>query len=126
MLGREHHRVDTLGLALFVIAQGYLAFGIGSEPRERSCFSEFSLFLNQTMCVVNRCRHQHVGLVSCIPEHEALIAGAHLLVFAFIYPHRNIVGLLADRVDNRTGGPVETNLRTVIANVGHHASDDFF
>ena len=76
VLGRQHHRFYPLGLAVCAIAHRDLAFRVRSQPRKRACLAQLSLFFDQTMGVVNGCRHEDVGFIRGETKHQALIACA--------------------------------------------------
>src|SRR5690606_28062577 len=123
VLGGQYHRIDGNGLAVF-ITQGHLAFRVGTQPRQDAVFAQVGLTLHQTVGIVNRRRHQHVGFVGGVAEHQALVARAHFLVFFFVDAHGDIRRLFADRVEYGAGGAIEADIRTVVADVeddlAHH------
>ncbi len=77
MLSREHHRVDTDDFAA-VVLESDLAFRIRTQPRQRAVFTYFRLALHQTVRIGHWRRHQHVGFVGGVAEHQALVARALL------------------------------------------------
>jgi hypothetical protein len=62
----------------FVVAQGDLALGVRTQPRQqcRSCAPRPGA--RPAGGVGDRRRHQHVGFVAGVAEHQALVAGALL------------------------------------------------
>ncbi len=86
VLGRDHDGVDCHRLAVLV-ADRDLALGIGSEPRQDAFLAQLGLAAHQAVRVGDRRRHQHVGLVAGIAEHETLVAGTLFLVLALVLVH---------------------------------------
>ena len=122
MLGRKHHRIYGHRVAIIIVAEGNLAFGIGAEEVQLAGLSNFRLFFHQPVRVDNRRRHKHIGFIGSIAEHHALVTGALLLVLAFIHSRFNVLRLLADGIQNRAGCTVEPHLRTVVTNVQNDAA----
>jgi hypothetical protein len=79
VLGRQHDRVDAVRLAVDV-ADGDLAFGVRTQPRQTAVLAQMGLTLDQTVRQVDRKRHQHRRFVAGVAEHEALVAGALIQV----------------------------------------------
>ncbi|MNE77213.1 hypothetical protein D3C80_1735110 [compost metagenome] len=77
MLGGQHHGINTDDFAI-VILERDLAFGVWAQPRQGAIFTHFGLALNQTVGISDWCRHQHVGFIRGITEHQALIASTLL------------------------------------------------
>jgi hypothetical protein len=65
---------------------------------------------DQAVRVGDRRRHQHVGLVGGVAEHQALVARALLASVLAVDAHGDVGGLLADRVEHRAGRAVEADL----------------
>ena len=82
------------------------------------------LALDETVGVINGRGHQHVGLIGSVAEHQALVAGALLVLLAVVHPHGYVVGLLADGVQHRAGCAVKAHVGAVVANIendlAHH------
>src|SRR5579863_5667804 len=95
MLSREHHGLETYRLVV-LIAQRDLALGIGSEPRKLAVLADLRLALHQPVRERDGCRHEHVGLVGRVAEHEALIASALLALVLAVDALSDVRGLLAD------------------------------
>ena len=89
MLGREHHRLEAHRLVVFV-AQRHLALRVGPQPGQLAALAHLRLALHQTMGERDRRRHQHVGLVGRIAEHQALIPGALLALVLAIDALRDV------------------------------------
>ncbi len=116
VLGRQHHGIDTGDLAVLVAA-GDLALGIRAQPRQQAVLARLGLALDQRVGEANRRRHQHVGLVAGVAEHQALVAGTLVFRLGAVDALGDIHRLLADDVDDAAGGAVETDLRAVVADV---------
>ncbi len=125
VLSGQHHRVHRHRLAVF-IAQGYLALGVRTQPAEPAVLAQLRLALHQPVGEVDRRRHQRVGFVGGVAEHQALVAGALFLVLGFVDAHGDVRGLLADAVEHRAGGAVEAHVGAVVADVQNHLADDVF
>ena len=78
------------------------------------------------MRIVDRCRHQHVGFIGGIAEHQTLIAGSLLVVLRLIDAHGDIGRLPADGIHHGTGVAVESALRVVVTNLVHHLAHQAF
>ena len=65
------------------------------------------------------CRHEHVGLVGRVAEHEALVAGALLALVLAVDALRDVRRLLADDVEHAAARAVEAHVRGVVADVEH-------
>ena len=65
----------------------------------------------------DRRRHEHIGLVGRIAEHQTLVSRALLALVLAIDALRNVRGLLADDVDDAAARAVETHVRMVVADV---------
>ena len=119
VLGGEHHCVDGNGLVALV-AEGDLALGIRAQPRHGAVLAHLGLACDQAVGVADGGRHQHVGLVGGVAEHQALVAGALLVVFALVHAHGDVRGLLADGVEHGAGLPVEAHVGAAVADVLDH------
>ena len=84
MLGGKHDlgRFDRLAIG---IAQGHLAFGVGTEGLFLAGFARRGQQLQNLVAVMERRRHQGRGLAAGITEHDALIARAFILVAAGVH-----------------------------------------
>jgi hypothetical protein len=63
----------------------HLALGIGPEELDFPLLAQARVIFHQTMCQVDRQRHQRLGFLAREAEHHALIAGA-----ADINAHRDV------------------------------------
>ncbi len=125
VLGGQHHRIDADHLAAFVAA-GHLGLGVRAQPWQQAGLARLGLALDQAVGEADRRRHQHVGLVAGVAEHQALVAGA--LVFrlgpvdALVDVHR----LLADDVQHAAGGAIEADVGAVVADVDDDLAHQLF
>ncbi len=81
VLRRDDHRVDSLGLAVFVFDRD-LALAVRTQPGQLASAAHLFELDRQLVGQLNRHRHQGGRLPAGIAEHQALIAGALLLVQA--------------------------------------------
>ncbi len=75
VLRGEDDSVDGDGLVVLV-NEGHLALGVRAQEGQRAAPANFGLAPDQAMGKRDRRRHQDVGLVRCVAEHEALVARA--------------------------------------------------
>ena len=125
VLGRQNHGVDAHHFAVFVAA-GYLALGVRAQPRQQAALAGFGLALHQTVREGDRSRHQHVGFVTGVAEHQALVARALVFRLLAVNALGDIHGLLADDVDYATGVAVVAHIRGGVADVFDHATHQVF
>src|SRR5690606_9495908 len=125
VLGGQHHRIDAHNLAVFVAA-GDLALGVRTQPRQQAGLARFGLAFDQTVGEDNRCRHQYIGFVAGVAEHQALVAGALVFRLGAVDALVDVRGLLANDIDDAAGGAVEADVRTGVANVADHLAGDLF
>ncbi len=118
VLGRQHHRIDRRRHAVF-IAQGDLRLGVRTQPGQRRVLllADLGLLLDQAVREVDRRRHEAVGFVGGIAEHQALVARTLLLGVLAIHALVDVRRLLADQVEHATGLAVEADVGTVVADV---------
>ncbi len=98
-VGRGHALVDMLvrddnlgggdGFAV-TIGDGHLALRVGAETGLLATVASLGQEPQDAVRIVERCRHEFRRLVTGIAEHDALIAGALVLLFAGIDTLRNI------------------------------------
>src|SRR3546814_6010982 len=103
MLGRQHDRVDADRDAVLV-TQRDLALGVRAQPWQRRLLrsADLRLLLDDAMRVIDRCRHQLLGLVAGVAEHQALVAGALFFRILAIDTHRDVRRLFADQIDRKS------------------------
>ena len=106
MLRRQHNRGHTNRFSIF-ISDGQLAFGIGTQGRFRAILAHFSQPPQNSMGIVNRCRHELWRLIRGKPEHNPLVARAFVLVRSRVDALRDMRRLLMQQVCNLTGSVVE-------------------
>jgi len=123
VLGGEHHRVDAGDLAVLVAA-GDLALGVRAQPRQQAGLAGLGLALDQGVGEADRGRHQHVGFVAGVAEHQALVTGALVFRLGAVDALGDVHGLLADDVDHAAGGAVEADVGAGVADVVDHVADD--
>jgi len=73
MLGGDDDGVDALGVVA-VVFHGDLAFGIGAEGGDGTCFADFGLFFDEFVGEVDGEGHETVGFFAGETKHEALVA----------------------------------------------------
>ena len=125
VLGREHHGLESDRLVVLV-AQRHLAFGIRTQPLKLAGLAHLRLALHQAVREGNRRRHQHVGLVGGVAEHQPLVAGALLALVLAVDALGDVRGLLADDVDDPAAGAVESHLGGVVADLEHRLAHQRF
>ena len=81
------------------------------------------LAFHQAVRIVDGSRHQDVGLVGCVAEHQALVASALLLVLGLINAHGDIRRLFADGIQDGAGSAVEAQVGAVVADVEDDVTD---
>ena len=123
VLGRQHDGVDGHNLAAFVAASD-LGLGIRAQPRQQAGLAGFGLALHQLVGEGDRCRHQHVGFVAGVAEHQALVAGALIFRLGAVNTLVDVRGLLADDVHHAAGRAVEADVGAGVADVGDHVTND--
>src|SRR5690606_21304198 len=89
-------------------------------------FARFGLAFNQTVRVANWRRHQHVGFIAGVAEHQALVAGTLIFRPLAIYTLGDIDRLLADDIEYASGGAVETDVGRGVADIANDLAHDFF
>ena len=102
VLGGDHHGVDPPGLAVLVLDRD-LALAVGPQPGEPSGLAELRQPDRQLVGQLDRHGHQIRRLVAGKAEHQALVAGALLLVQALALGDalRDVRALLAQRPPSR-------------------------
>ncbi len=95
MLGGDHDagRADRLAVD---VAQRDLALGVRQQACHRLVVDpcrQFADAVQDGVGVVDRRRHQRVGLAAGVAEHHALVAGALVLVAGGVHALRDVGGL---------------------------------
>src|SRR4029078_11099211 len=80
VLGRYHDRVGAHRLAV-LISERDLAFGVRARRGLPAGVPRLGHLMQDAVGVINRRRHQGLGLAAGIAEHDALVAGALFLLF---------------------------------------------
>ncbi len=116
MLGGDHDTGRPRRLAVDV-AQRHLALGIGQQARDRLVVDVPQLVdtVQDGVGVVDRRRHQRLGLAAGIAEHHALVAGALVLVAGGVHTLRDIGRLRVQVAGDLSLVPTEAGL--VVADV---------
>jgi hypothetical protein len=109
VLRRDDDRGGAHRLAVDVL-QADLALGVGAEERRLAGMAGIRQRLEDGMRVVNRRRHQLRRLGAGIAEHDALVAGALVLVAGGIDALRDIGRLLVNVAGDLRHVPVEAFL----------------
>ena len=117
VLGRQHHGVNAVGLAVHV-AHGHLALGIGAQERQAAVFAQLRLTLDQTVRVINGRRHQVGGFAASVTKHQALVAsaGVEVVVRRVVHTLCNVIGLLVVAHHDGAAFVVNAVLGVVVAN----------
>ena len=123
VLRGQHDRGHLDRLAAFV-TQGQLAFRVGAERRLLPGFAHLGQTLQDRVGIEDRGRHQLGRLVDGIPEHDALVARALVLVVGGVHALRDMGGLLVQQVRHLDGGVVELVL--LVADVADAVARDGF
>ena len=121
MLCRENHLVGARRLAVIAIYKCDLAFGVRPQNGVGIRLSDFGKALQDLVRIMDCGRHQHIGLAAGIAEHQALVAGALVLVVATVDTHRDVGGLLVQVILEFEMGVMELVL--LIADIGNGAAD---
>ena len=114
MLGRDDDR-RHFDRASINVAHRDLALGVGAQKIELTGFAELGEIFHQPMRHRDRQWHHFGRLVAREAEHQALIAGALLLVQAFALGHalRDVGRLRLDRGQHGAHVAVEADLGAV-------------
>ncbi|MNZ56764.1 hypothetical protein D3C78_747170 [compost metagenome] len=125
VLGGQHDGVDADHAAVFITA-GDLGLGVRAQPGQQARLAGFGLALHQTVGEADRRRHQHVGFVAGIAEHQALVAGALIFGLGAVDTLVDVGGLLANDVEDAAGGAIETDVGAVVADVDDDLAHQLF
>jgi hypothetical protein len=79
VLGRQHDGVDAHRAVVGVVLDGDLGLAVGPEVRQRPVLAHLGELLGEALRDHDRQRHQHVGVVAGVAEHQALVARALLV-----------------------------------------------
>jgi hypothetical protein len=125
VLRGQHDRVGRNRLAVF-ITESHLRFRVRAQPGQFARLAHFRLAFAEAVRVLDRRRHQHIGFVGGVAEHQALVAGALVFRFGAVDALVDVRRLRADQVQHAAGRAVEVDVRTVVADAVDHAADDAF
>ena len=89
VLGRNDHR-GRAHRHFILVAQRHLALGVGLEERRLAAVAVGGHPLEDVVRIIERRRHQVGRLVGRVAEHDALVAGAFVLVAAGIDALRDV------------------------------------
>ena len=126
MLGADHDGVNPDRTPAVVILDGNLGLAVGTQVLEVTVLADLRQLLRQAVCQVNGQRHQALGLVAGVTEHQPLVTGAlqielvdgALSVLVGLVDAPGDVGALAAQRDaDATRSAVEPFARRVVANV---------
>ena len=109
VLGRDDDRGRLDRLAVLE-AQGDLALGVGLKERRGARMAVGGHLLQDLVAVIERRRHQVGGFVAGEAEHDALVAGAFILVAAGVDALRDVRRLRVEVVGEVERLPVEAVL----------------
>ena len=103
-----------------------LGLAVGTEEVDLLRLADVGELLRELVRVVDRRRHELGRLVGRVAEHQALVAGALLLVEALALGHalRDVGRLLLDRREHRAGLVVEAHRGVGVADVLDRLADD--
>ena len=105
-----------------VIFQRDLALGVGAQPGHLAGVPGLGQVAQDGVAILDRGRHQGVGLAAGIAEHQALVAGAFVLIAGRIDAHRDVHRLRMHVAIDFGRLPVETFL--LVADVAHACPRD--
>ena len=121
MLGRDHDRGGAHRLAVDV-AQRDLALGVGAEMRRLAGMTGARHVPQDVVGELDRRRHQRRGLGAGEPEHDALIAGALVLVARRIHALGDVRRLRVQEHLDLGRRPMEAGL--LVADLAHRVARD--
>ena len=91
VLRAHHDGVHALGLVVFVL-DGDLGLAVGAQPLQRAVLADVRKPKRQLVRQVDRERHELLGLVDGITEHDALVARALFLLVMDALPGGHALG----------------------------------
>ncbi len=125
MLRREHNRINTNRLVIF-IANCHLAFGIWAQPPKHLVMAKFCLFAHELMRISDWGWHKHICFMTGITKHHTLIARALLMVRCLINTLRYVRWLFTNSGQNSAWFPIKAHIWTVITDIFNNAACDVF
>ena len=124
VLRGEHDGVDAHRAVVGVVLDGDLGLAVGAQVGQRAVLADRGEPLGEALGDHDRQRHQHVGVVAGVAEHQALVAGALLVhrvdragarLVAGVDALGDVAGLAADGDHHAARVAVEALLRGVVA-----------
>ena len=128
----QHDGVDPHGPVVLVVLDGDLGLAVGPQVVERAVLAHLGEPLGEALGDHDRQRHQHVGVVAGVAEHQALVAGALLVhgvdgagaaLVAAVDALGDVAGLAADGDHHAAGVAVEALGRRVVADLEDPVAD---
>ena len=134
VLARNNHGVHGDGIVVCVVAEGHLGLAVGAQVGQQAFLTHLGQTLGEAVCQPDRGGHQHVGLVRCVTEHDALVTRTLAVVVVggdaltnlegLIHAGVNVRGLLANRDGDTAELAVETAGRRIVADVKNGLTHD--
>ena len=133
VLGGEHDGVDADRTVVGVVLDGDLGLAVGTQVLQRPVLADLGEPLGEPVRDDDRQRHQLVGVVAGVAEHQALVAGALLVervdragaaLVAGVDALGDVAGLAADRHHDAAGVAVEALQRGVVADLEDPLADE--
>jgi hypothetical protein len=125
VLRGEHQGVHA-DRSLVLAFHGYLALGIGAQPRDQPQVPRLGVPGHEAVGQMNRQGHQRVRLAAGEAEHHALVAGALGLAGRGVLVHAagDVGALLVERDHDRAVPAVEAELIRVVADLQNELPHD--
>src|SRR5208283_542879 len=119
VLRGNYHRVHPLHFAFGIVFHCYLGFSVGAKEGKSSILADLREPHGQLVRQRDGSRHQLLILITSIPKHHALVAGA-----AGVHAHGYIAGLFVNAGNYGAGVAVEAVEGVVVADGLDRAADD--
>merc|ERR1719237_818852 len=101
-----------------VVLAGHLCLAIRTEPWTSAILAAVCQALAEALGKLDCHRHSLLGLICSIAEHNALVAGANILLcFSYVHTTSNVGALLFDGDDDSALVAVETLLSVIISDI---------
>ena len=126
VLRGEHDGVDADRAVVGVVLDGDLGLAVRAQVGQRAVLADLGELLGEALGHHDRQRHQHVGVVAGVAEHQPLVAGALLVhrvhragaaLVAGVDALGDVAGLAADGDHDAAGGAVEALRGRVVADL---------
>ena len=126
MLGGNHYRVQTQGLAVLVVLHGDLGFAVRAQAGDNSGFTNRRKGQRQPVGQHHRQRQHFGGLVTGVAYHDTLVTGTqfagpdHLSFFQWvIHPSCDIRALpVKQQINGKSAGRVADAMHHRLNNAG--------